>query len=528
MVNRIFRFCLLGLTLMAASASAKSLVFCAEGNEEYFSPSINATGFEVTDQMFDRLVAFKPGTSDIVPALASHWTVSDDGLAYTFYLRRQVAWQGNAHFKPQRFLNADDVVFTFERQWKTDHPYHGVVSKDYPYFQDTGMSSTLSAVRKVDEHTVRFELQHPVAPFLANLAMSWAGIESAEYAQAMAAAGTPERMVREPLGTGPFQLVSYQPKTQLVFAPFAQHWAGAPRVSGLVFDIEPSADVRWSKLRRGECHIMASPQPSDLPTMRRTPGVKVHSVTGLNVAYLAYNTAKPPFNDPRVRRALNLAIDKRRILRELYQHTAVPAINPIPPTMLGYNRDLNDISHNPEQARKLLIEADYPFGYEAQLWAMGIQRSYMSNAMGVARIIQDNLKAVGVNAVIKTQDWTTYLRSLSAGEHDMGLLGWTGDNGDTDNFLNTLLGCRSVGGYNVAQFCHPEYDDLVFKAKISKDREERKRLYERAQVVLQEQAPWLTLAHTVLFNTVREEVVGFSINPLGLYDFKDVQLLDRP
>ena len=110
----------------------------------------------------------------------------------------------------------------------------------------------------------------------------------------------------------------------------------------------------------------------------------------------------------------------------------------------------------------------------------------------------------------------------------MGLLGWTGDNGDTDNFLNTLLGCRSVGGYNVAQFCHPEYDDLVYKAKISKDREERKRLYSRAQVVLQEQAPWLTLAHTVLFNTVREEVVGFSVNPLGLYDFKDVQLLDRP
>lgn len=514
--------------VMALTVSAKDLVFCTEGNEAYFSPSINATGFEVTDQIFDRLVGFKPGTSEVVPGLASHWSVSDDGLAYTFYLRRQVPWQSNAHFKPTRDFNADDVLFTFERQWKSEHPMHGVVSKDYPYFQDTAMGTTLASIRKLDAHTVRFELKHPVAPFLANLAMSWAGIESAEYAQAMLAAGTPERMVHEPLGTGPFQLVSYKPKTQLVFAPFAQHWAGAPRVSGLVFDIEPSADVRWAKLRQGACHIMVSPKPADLPTMRRTAGVKVLSATGLNVAYLAYNTAKPPFNDPRVRRALNMAIDKRRILRELYQHTAVPAINPIPPTMLGYNRDVNEITYDPEQARKLLIEAGYPFGYETQLWAMGIQRSYMSNAIAVARIIRENLSAVGVKAEIKTQEWTTYLRSLSRGEHDMGLLGWNGDNGDTDNFLNTLLGCRSVGGYNVAQFCHPEYDDLVFKAKISKDREERKRLYERAQVVLQEQAPWLTLAHTVLFNTVREEVVGFSINPLGLYDFKDVQLLDSP
>lgn len=511
------------LALVLTPAMAKDLVFCAEGNEEYFSPAINATGFEVTDQIFDRLVGFKPGTSEVVPALAKSWTVSPDGTSYTFHLRHRVTWQGNAYFKPQRYLNADDVLFTFERQWMPGHPFHRVVSDRYPYFKDTAMDEMLSAIVRVDEHTVRFELKHPVAPFLANMAMSWAGIESAEYAQAMLAAGTPERMIREPLGTGPFQLMRYEPKRRLTFAPFKAHWGGAPRVDGLVFDIEPNPDVRWAKLRRGDCHIMANPKPEDLAEMRRTPGVEVLSLTGLNIAYLAYNTAKPPFNDVRVRRAVNLAIDKRRILREVYKQTAVPAINPIPPTMLGYNRDLNDVTYNPEQAKKLLAEAGYPNGFDTNVWAMGIQRSYLSDALAVARIIQENLSKVGVNAEMKTQAWTSYLRGMSNGEHDMGLFGWTGDNGDTDNFLNTLLGCRSVGGYNVAQFCDPEYDDLVYKAKISVNMNERKRLYERAQAVLQSQAPWLPLAHTVLFNTVRGEVTGFEINPLGLYNFKDVQ-----
>lgn len=528
MLHHWIRVGLSALALCTAPATAKDLVFCAEGNQEYFSPAINSTGFEVTDQMFDRLVAFKTGTSGVVPSLARDWTVSPDGLAYTFHLRTDVQWQANAHFQPQRFFNADDVLFTFERQWQVDHPFHRVLSDRYPYFKDTAMDSTLSAVVRVDEHTVRFELKHPVAPFLANLAMSWAGIESAEYAQAMLAAGSPERAFLDPLGTGPFRLVGHEPKQRLVFAPFEAHWGGAPRVSGLVFDIEPDPDARWAKLRRGDCHIMASPKPADLDEMRRTPGVKVLSLTGLNVSYLAYNTAKPPFNDVRVRRAMNMAIDKRRILREVYKHTAVPAINPIPPTMLGYNRDLDDVMFKPEQAKQLLAEAGFPNGFDTNVWAMGIQRSYLSDAMAVARIIRENLSAIGVNAEIKTQAWTSYLRGMTNGEHDMGLLGWTGDNGDTDNFLNTLLGCRSVGGYNVAQFCNPEYDDLVYLAKISPHEHERKRLYERAQLVLQAQAPWLPLAHTVLFNTIRDEVEGFEVSALGLFNFKDVRFRQQP
>lgn len=196
--------------------------------------------------------------------------------------------------------------------------------------------------------------------------------------------------------------------------------------------------------------------------------------------------------------------------------------------MLGYNRDLDDVMFKPEQAKQLLAEAGFPNGFDTNVWAMGIQRSYLSDAMAVARIIRENLSAIGVNAEIKTQAWTSYLRGMTNGEHDMGLLGWTGDNGDTDNFLNTLLGCRSVGGYNVAQFCNHEYDDLVYLVKISPHEHERKRLYERAQLVLQAQAPWLPLAHTVLFNTIRDEVEGFEVSALGLFNFKDVRFRQQP
>lgn len=196
--------CVLGLS--GAVVSAKTLVFCSEGNPEFLSPSLNTntTSFDVTGQVFESLVSFKPGTTELVPALATHWTVSPDGLAYTFFLRQGVHWQSNEFFTPTRTFNADDVLFSFERQWKPDHPFYKVTRALHPYFNDMGMADVLASIRKVDDHTVQFKLKQPVAPFVANLAMYWAGIQSAEYAQAMLSMGMPQRVDQAPVGTGPF------------------------------------------------------------------------------------------------------------------------------------------------------------------------------------------------------------------------------------------------------------------------------------------------------------------------------------
>lgn len=529
-MNSIFKVVFAFLCVSSAVAATKDLVYCAEGSPEFFSPSINysATSFDVTQQIFDTLVTFESGTTHLKPALATRWEVSSDGLEYTFFLRRGVKWQANALFKPSRDFNADDVVFTLERSWKPDHPYFYITHSDHPYFNDMAMGELMKSIHKVDEHTVKFTLHEPVAPFVANLAMSWAGIQSAEYGAALLKAGKPQQFDQMPLGTGPFQWQSYKKDESIVFKSFPQHWAGRAKVDRLMFAIDPDPAVRWAKLQSGQCHVLGHPNPIDIPSMRQNEQIKVLSQTGLNVGYLAYNMSKKPFDDVRVRRALNMAINKRKILRAVYQHTAVPAINPIPPIQWGYNRDVDDDAYNPEQAAKLLAEAGYPHGFSTDLWAMPVQRPYMPDAIAVGKLIRDDLAEIGVKVEIKSPEWTDYVRGMKAGEHQMGLFGWVGDNGDPDNFLNTLLGCSAMNGFNVSRFCDARYDDLVKQAKRTSDIQERSRLYQRAQAIAKTQAPWLSISHTVQFKAVRREVQGFEISPVGRLSFHRVDIQKTP
>ena len=526
MMNFLFRALLACVCVSSALAATKDLVYCAEGSPEFFSPSIShsATSFDVTQQIFDNLVTFEAGTTNLKPALATYWHVSEDGLTYTFFLRRGVKWQSNALFTPRRDFNADDVIFTLERSWKPEHPYFHVTHQDHPYFNDMAMGEVLKHIRKVDDYTVEFVLTEPVAPFVANLAMSWAGIQSAEYGAAMHAAGTPEQFDQAPLGTGPFQWRAYQKDRSIVFTAFDKHWAGRAKVDRLTFLIDTDPSVRWAKLQAGQCHVLAYPNPADMPQMRQDVRVKVLSQTGLNIGFLAYNISKKPFDDVRVRRALNMAINKRKILRTVYQHTAVPAINPMPPIQWGYNREVEDDVYDPEAAMKLLAQAGYPKGFKTDVWAMTVQRPYMPDAVSVAKLIREDLAEIGVKVEIKSPEWTDYVRGMKTGEHQMGLFGWGGDNGDPDNFLNTLLGCSAMNGFNVARFCDASYDDLVKQAKRSSSKQERSVLYQRAQVIAKAQAPWFTISHTVQFKVVRREVEGFELSPLGRLSFHRVFL----
>jgi dipeptide transport system substrate-binding protein len=508
--------------------SAKTLVYCSEGSPENFYPGINTTGtsFDVSEQIYDNLVGFERGGTSVVPALAEKWTVSKDGLEYTFNLRKGVKWQSNKNFKPSRDFNADDVLFMIERQWKESHPYFKVTSANHSYFGDMGMPKLLKSVDRVDDYTVKIVLNRPEAPFLSDLAMQWAGVQSKEYADAMLKAGTPEKIDQEPIGTGPFSLVQYQKDAIIRFKANPDYWSGKAAIDDLIFSITPDSAVRWAKLQKGECHVMPYPNPADLDAMRKDPNVQVLEQAGLNVGYLAYNTTKKPFDDVRVRKAINMAMDKNAIVSAVYMSTGVPAINPIPPSMWAYNKSIKDDAFNPAEAKKLLAAAGYPNGFTTDLWAMPVQRPYNPNAKRIAELMQADLAKIGVTAEIKSFEWGEYRKRMQAGEHQMGMLGWTGDNGDPDNFLDTLLGCDAAktNGSNVAKFCYQPYEDLVSKAKLVTNVAERTKLYEQAQVIFKEQAPWFTIAHAVQLKPVRKEVVGFKLSPFGRHTFYGVDL----
>ncbi len=522
--------CVLALPALLALSpvSAKTLVYCSEGSPENFSPSLNTTGtsFDATEQIYDNLVGFEHGGTKVVPGLAESWDISKDGLTYTLHLRHGVKWQSNKNFKPSRDFNADDVLFMFDRQWVENDPYFKVTSSNHSYFNDMGMPKLLKSVDKVDDYTVKIVLNAPEAPFLSNLAMQFAGVQSKEYAIAMLKAGTPEKIDQEPVGTGPFELVQYQKDAIIRYKANPDYWAGKAKIDNLIFAITPDASVRWAKLQKGECQVMPYPNPADLPAMRKDPDVKVLEQPGLNIGYLAYNTTKKPFDDVRVRKAINMAMDKKAIVDAVYLGTGIPAINPIPPTQWSYNKSIKDDPFDPAAAKKLLAEAGYPNGFTTDLWAMPVQRPYNPNAKRIAELMQADLAKVGVKAEIKSFEWGEYRKRMQNGEHQMGMLGWTGDNGDPDNFLNTLLGCASAksNGSNVAKFCYKPFDDLVLKAKTVTNVAERTKLYEQAQVIFKQQAPWFTIAHAVQIAPVRKEVIDFKLSPFARHTFYGVDM----
>ena len=513
----------------AGAASAKTLVFCSEGSPENFYPAINFTGtsFDAgSRQIYNRLLEFKRGTVDIEPGIAESYDVSPDGKTFTFHLRKGVKWQTTKWFTPTRDFNADDVVFSFARQSDKNNPWFKVTDSNHSYYEDMGFDHMLKAVEKVDDYTVRFVLNEPEAPFVADMGMDFASIISKEYADKMMAVGTPEKMDQEPVGTGPFALVQYQKDAVIRYKAHPGHWRGKTQIDDLVFAITPDASVRWQKTKAGECQVMPYPNPADLESMKGDPSITLMEQPGLNVGYLAFNTTKKPFDDKRVRQAVNMAINKKAILDAVYLGAGVAAINAIPPIMWSYNTEVKDYAYDPDKAKKLLAEAGFPNGFDSDIWAMPVQRPYNPNAKRIAELMQADLAKVGIKTEIKSFEWGDYRKRLQAGEHQMGQLGWTGDNGDPDNFFNNLLGCDAakIGGGNVAHWCNKDFNDLITEAKHTNDLAKRTELYKKAQVVFKEEAPWFTIAHSVQFKPVRKEVIDFKLSPFGQHEFYGVDI----
>jgi dipeptide transport system substrate-binding protein len=515
------------LALWPVASAAKTFVYCSEGSPENFTPALNVTGtsFDVARPVYDRLVHFSRGSTQLEPGLAQSWEVAPDGKAITFKLRRGVSFHAVGGFKPSRPFNADDVLFSFNRQWKADHPYAKVSGGKYDYFADMDMPRLLEAIEKVDDHTVRMKLTEPNVTLLANLAMDFAAIHSAEYADFLDKAGKKEQFDQVPVGTGPFHFVAYQKDAVIRYKANKGYWGEKALVDDLVFAITPDPTARYSKLKKGECHFAVTPRPADLPEMQKDPALKVISQPGFNIAYWSFNVEKPPFDKKPVRQAFNMAIDKAAIIRDVYLGAGTAAKNLIPPTLWSYNDKIKDYPYDPEKAKALLKSAGVATPLEVDLWYMPVQRPYNPNAKRIAEMMQADLAKIGVNAKLVTYEWGEYRKRLQQGEHMTGQLGWTGDNGDPDNFF-FLRGCVGArpGGQNLSKWCNKAYDDRLNQAKTLVDPKARARLYEEMQAIEHEEAPDMKLAHSVVFEAMRKEVTGYKQSPLGSHQFNGVGL----
>lgn len=514
----------------ATGARASTLVVCTEGSPDTLSGHLTGsnTGADVAEQIGDQLVRIETGTNKLIPSLATEWAVSSDGLRYTFKLRADVKWQSNKLFTPSRPMNAEDVVFSFDRMTNKDNPFYKVANGSFPLFQYL-VEPSLASVNAVDPLTVEFTLKRPFAAFLNAMTMQPVQIVSKEYADVLAAKGLETRFDLQPIGTGPFALVDYQRDATIRFKAFSDFWgiaansSRAPKVDKLVFSITPDPAVRLAKLRTNECQVARYPDLSDLDQIRSDPNLRLEESNVPSLSYLAYNTTRKPFDDKRVRIALEKAIDVDALIRAVYQGSATPAHSLIPPTLWGRAEDIVRRPFDPEAAKAELAAAgvkDLTFN----LWAIPVQRAYMPNGKRAAELIQADWAKVGVKANIVSYEWGEYVRRAQAGEADVAMFGGTWDYPDPSELLEGFTCEAAKAGSNVPRWCNADYSKLLQAAGAEIDQKKRTALYQRAQHIFHDEAPFTLIADPKVYTALRSDVAGFKQHFMGGQPFGNVSL----
>lgn len=516
--------------VFAQPQNGGTLVFARSGETDTFDPSLatNNETFYATKQVYDGLVQQKYGTMEIIPALAKSWETSEDGLEWTFHLKEGIYFSQTKYFNQSSELSADDVIFSIKRQFDKRHPYHAIanyqiysqiLSKQkhpktaFQYWSGMGMSKIIKDIKKIDKYTIKFYLKQPNAIFLTLLTMDFASIMSQDYANYLLQHNKAGDLTSKPIGTGPFVLESWD-KEDIVFSKNYNYWGLKPYIDTLIMKTIPDSKKRVSMLKSGKIDMMNFPKEEDLEILQHDRNIKFAKKEGSNIGYLSMNELVDVFKNKQVRQAINYAINRQAIVDKIYGTLGNLANSPIPESSWAYNPNIKKYEYDPIKAKELLKQAGYPNGFETTLWAIPVQREYMPDGDGIAKMIQKDLAKVGIKAKIQTHEWRTYLTKVKQGEHDMALLGWTVDSGDPDGFMYTLLSKQSakMPATNRSFWLNDEYDALVSKAKTTGNIEERRKLYYKAQDIFAEEAPWVTLANSMVVVPMSKKIQGFKLD----------------
>ena len=505
----------------SASASSQDTLITARGGDSAaLDPAIVTDGesLKVTEQVFEGLLSYKPGTTEVQPSLAEALPeVSADGLTYTFKLRQGVKFQDGTEF------NADAVVFNFNR-WsdpKSEFKFEGDSFDYYDSMFGPDGSRVIKEVTAPDPATVKIVLNKPQAPFLQNIAMP-----SFAFGSPTAIKEKKDKYKSEPVGTGPFTFKEWKRNDSITLEKNADYWQkGLPKLGKVIIRVIPDNSARYTALQNGEIDLMEGVNPDDLKSLESNSDLQKIVRDSFNIGYVGFNTKKAPFDNPKVRVALNYAVNKEAIVQAFYGGLAQPAINPMPPSTLGYNSDVKDYPYDLDKAKQLLAEAGYPNGLPNALtfYAMPVSRPYMPDGKKVAEAIQADFEKIGVKTKIESPEWATYLDDTKKGDKDdLFMLGWTGDNGDPDNFLFTLLHKDAIGGNNRAFYSNPAVDKLLSEGQSETDPAKRVELYKQAQVLIKQDAPWIPLVHSTPLLAASAKLAGYVPSPTGAETYSEL------
>lgn len=500
-------------------------VYCVNGQVNTFSPQKASSGLIVDTlaaQIYERLLDVDPYTYRLVPELAESWEVLDNGATYRFHLRSGVQFQTTAWFTPTRAMNADDVVFTFQRIIDRTNPWHTINGGSFPYFDSLQFADTVRSVRKINSRTVEFRLVRPDASFLWHLATHYASVMSAEYADRLAAVDRQELFDREPVGTGPFLLGEYRAGQYIRLQRHPHFWRGTPLMPQVVVDLGSGGTGRLSKLLTGECDVLAWPAASQLTVMRDDPRLRMTLRPGMNIAYLAFNTNKAPLNNPEVRHALALAINNERLMQSIYYGTAETAASILPRASWAYDSTSTITEYNPAKARARLKALGIE-NLTLQLWVPTSSQAWNPSPLKTAELIQADMAQIGVEVIIVPVEGRFQEARLMDMDHDLTLAGWSTDSNDPDSFFRPLLSCAAIRSQtNYARWCNPQFDEVLRNALTSQQLASRIEVYDTAQKILARELPVLPLASSLRLQAHRSDIKGLVLSPFGNASFAGV------
>jgi ABC-type transport system substrate-binding protein len=446
--------------------------------------------WSMINSITSRLVDYKPGTTEIVPSLADSYSVSPDGLTYTFKLNP------NAKFTNGRKVVAADVKYSIERAVnpKTQGPgggfFKSIVGVDK---MADGSATTISGIETPDEGTVKFTLSQPDATFFNVLALNFASVVPKEVVEAEGA-----DFGKKPVGSGAYMLKEWVAGQHLVFTRNPDYFRPRPNLDGYTVEIGQEPLVAILRLQKGEVDIAGDGiPPAKYLEMKNSPdsaGMIVDRAQ-METSYITINTTKKPFDDLRVRQALNMAINKDRIIR-IINGRAAPASQVLPPLMPGYDKDYKGYPYDVAKAKQLLAEAGLKDGFSTVLYAMNTDPNPR-----IAQAIQQDLAAVGIKAEIKALAQPEVIASGGNKQESAltwsGGMGWIADFPDPSDFYGPILGCGGAvqGGWNWSWFCDKAFDDRATKADaMSKPEQKDERYKVWAQIftdIQTQQAPWV-------------------------------------
>ena len=533
-VRRLLALAGLAAVLVASPALAQTtFIFGAQGEPVDLDPAIITDGISsrITRQIYEGLTRYKGNTTEVIPALAEKWTVTPDGTVWTFTLRKGVKFHDGTPF------DASAVAWNFERWRFTTHPQHDnaiKAGKTFEYYeaQFGGFDdkSLITKVEAVNPTTVRITLKSPQGPFLANLAMFVFDIVSPKAAEKYGNAFT-----KNPTGTGPFKFVEWKVNQEVILEANKDYWdkANAPKVQRVIVRNIKDNSQRLAALKAGEIHGMEGVNPDDVKVVRADPNLQIMlrppNVTG----YVAFNFKVKEFQDGRVRQALAHAINKKAIVDALYGGTGMVATQFQPPPLWGYNKELKDYEYNPQRARDLLKDAGFPQGLKEITWADGkreplqfwylpVSRPYYPNGKEIGEAIAADLAKVGITVQLQTTDWAVYLDKRKNGQLPLYMLGWTGDNGDPDNFVCYFF-C-SPGASREGFYANPGLTEVLLQAQKLTVPAKRAELYRKAEQMIHDDVARIFIANNQPPLAFSKKVQGYVPNPTGSEYFNTVSV----